>query len=197
MTTKNEYIASIMLEAADLLQMDESAGANGTRRRFYEERAKRDQKKVDELQRKVNQYKRAGYEDKAPINELEDTKKQLAKNKNTAHALDTRRTDTDRWHRDRLATISRVPAYYRTHNRSFDDWFNKNYKESDYEKANYKPNVASREIHASVVNDRINKRAAMKEAIDLLYDKAIECDTLDEATEYINKAERLESLIDE
>ena len=197
MTTKNEYIASIMLEAADLLQMDESAGANGARRRFYEERAKQDQKKVNELQRKVDRYKRAGYEDKAPIKELEDAKKQLAKNKNTAHALDTRRTDTDRWHRDRLATISKAPACYRSHNRSFDDWFNVNYKESDYEKANYKPNVTSREIHASVVNDRINKRAAMKEAIDLLYDKAMECDTIDEATEYINKAEQLELLIDE
>ena len=42
-----------------------------------------------------------------------------------------------------------------------------------------------------------NRRAAMKEAIDLLYDKAMECDTLDEATEYINKAEQLESLIDD
>ena len=197
MTTKNEYIASIMLEAADLLQMDESAGANGARRRFYEERAKQDQKKVDELQRKVDRYKRAGYEDKAPIKELEDAKKQLAKNKNTAHALDTRRTDTDRWHRRDLSLISKVPSYYRDHNRSFDDYFNRNYKESDYEKAYYKPSVNRRDLHTSVVNDRINKRAAMKEAIDLLYDKAMECDTLDEATEYINKAEQLESLIDE
>ena len=196
MTTKNEYIASIMLEAADLLQMDESAGANGARRRFYEERAKRDQEKVDELQRKVDQYKRAGYGDKAPIKELEDAKNQLAKNKNTAHALDTRRIDTDKSHRRHLSLISKVPSYYRGDNRSFDDLLHKNYKESDYEKAS-SGTPDNNWLHAAVANNRINRRAAMKEAIDLLYDKAMECDTLDEATEYINKAEQLESLIDD
>ena len=196
MTTKNEYIASIMLEAADLLQMDESAGDNGARRRFYEERAKRDQKKVDELQRKVDQYKRAGYEDKAPIKELEDAKKQLAKNRNTAHALDTRRTDTDRRHREYLSRISEVPGRYRSRMHSYDDVLHKNYKESDYEKAS-EGTPDNNWLHAFLANDRINKRAAMKEAIDLLYDKAMECDTLDEATEYIDKAEQLESLLDD
>ena len=43
----------------------------------------------------------------------------------------------------------------------------------------------------------VKRHKAIKEAIDLLYDKAMECDTLDEATEYINKAEQLESLLDE
>ena len=72
----------------------------------------------------------------------------------------------------------------------------KNYKESDYEKAS-SGTPDNNWLHAAVANNRINRRAAMKEAIDLLYDKAMECDTLDEATEYIDKAEQLESLIDD
>lgn len=41
-----------------------------------------------------------------------------------------------------------------------------------------------------------NTKAYIQEAIDLLYDKAIECDTIYEATEYIDKAEELEYLLD-
>ena len=39
-------------------------------------------------------------------------------------------------------------------------------------------------------------KAYIQEAIDLLYDKAIECDTIYEAAEYIDKAEELEYLLD-
>ena len=49
----------------------------------------------------------------------------------------------------------------------------------------------------SNADERMYNYKLLKEAIDLLYDKAIECDTLDEATEYINKAEQLETLIGE
>ena len=61
-------------------------------------------------------------------------------------------------------------------------------------------NISARGAAIRLNEDKVDSKeavTAMKEAIDLLYDKAMECDTIDEVTEYINKAEQLESLIDE
>ena len=52
-------------------------------------------------------------------------------------------------------------------------------------------------LNEDKVNDKEATKSAIREAIDLLYDKSMKCNTMDEAVEYINKAERLESLIDE
>ena len=52
-------------------------------------------------------------------------------------------------------------------------------------------------LNEDKVNDKEATKSAIREAIDLLYDKSMKCNTMDEAAEYINKAEQLESLIDE
>ena len=186
MTTKNEYIASIMLEAADLLQMDESAGANGAGERFYKEKIKAAQNKIKSLEKKAKAYKRAGYSDRGPAKEIKDLKDKI----------EDYEDNMDVYMRD----YHNISVNRRSANRSKNGLekgmiSDNNVYGEEYANAFHKNDKLRKE--KAEKNARINKRAAMKEAIDLLYDKAIECDTLDEATEYINKAEQLESLIGE
>ena len=188
MTTKNEYIASIMLEAADLLQMDESAGANGAGARFYDEKIKAAQNKIKSLEKKAKAYKRAGYSDRGPAKEIKDLKDKIKKYKDNMNFYDTKNNRERGIYKDEDSR-DRIIAGFNKYGLDAGD------NNRDYANA-YAKNIKLRKEKAEK-NARINKRAAMKEAIDLLYDKAIECDTLDEATEYINKAEQLESLIDE
>ena len=174
METKNEYIASIMLEAADLLKMDESAGANGSGRRYYEEKIKKEKDKVNALKKKADMYKRAGYGDAEPVTKYNDSVKKLKYFEDAKKNLDTRNGNARA-----EADMSKTG-------------YDNSYYEQDFYKNDKLRNMKEKK------NRRINNRAnALKEAIDLLYDKAMECDTMDEATEYINKAEQLESLIDE
>ena len=189
MTTKNEYIASIMLEAAELLKLDESAGANGAGARFYDEKIKAAQNKINSLEKSLKAYERAGYSDKIPakkkeINNLKNNIKEYKKNMNFHYNKNHKRAiDSEEEYGNKLiAEINREGIGVRGYNQDYRHAYHKNDKLRE-EKAKK--------------NARINSRAAMKEAIDLLYDKAIECDTLDEATEYINKAEQLEILIGE
>ena len=201
MTTKNEYIASIMLEAADLLQMDESAGANGAGERFYKEKVKTIQNKINSLKKKADAYERAGYEDKAPVKkELDKLKNELEKYKeNMRNFQKTSRSSIihprDRIHINRnLAKLSKNGGANVAYTDI--DWGGDTHNDPKGYFQAYHKNDKLREEKAKK-NARINKRAAIKEAIDLLYDKAMECNTLDEATEYIDKAEQLELLIDE
>ena len=202
MTTKNEYIASIMLEAADLLQMDESAGANGAGERFYREKVKTIQNKINSLQKKAKAYERAGYDDKGPKKELDKLKNEIEKYKE--HVRNFQKTS--RYPTSNNDPRARIEINRKLAKRSKDgdanfgytdiDWGGDTHNDPEGYFQAYHKNDKLREEKAKK-NARINRRAAMKEAIDLLYDKAMECDTLDEATEYINKAEQLEWLIDE
>ena len=198
MTTRNEYIASIMLEAADLLQMDESAGANGAAARFYDEKIKKQKDKIKSLEKKAKAYERAGYSDRGPAKEIKDLKDKIEFYKNQKENMSSKR-DYDpelsgRRDREKKATASKQGKTIRTWRDGILGRYDKHEYGHDYVDA-YHKNDKLREEKAKK-NARINKRVAMKEAIDLLYDKAMECDTIDEATEYIDKAEQLELLIE-
>ena len=186
MTTKNEYIASIMLEAAELLKLDESAGANGAGARFYDEKIKKQEEKIRSLKKKADAYKRAGYSDKAPTKDYIKELNMLNRLNDLKKKFDSKSQNKSQADRMNAAKYSKNAGGEDTNDHRILEPYNKAfYKNAEKRKESEKKNA------------RINKRAAMKEAIDLLYDKAMECDTLDEATEYIDKAEQLESLIGE
>ena len=176
METKNEYIASIMLEAAELLKndsMDESAGANGAGRRYYEEKIKSLQAKANSLKKKADMYKRAGYGDTGPASKYNDIMKKIKYFEDAKEYLDTRNGDARA--ADRSKTGSDGMYYEKDFHKkdSFRGW-----KEVD--------------------NRRINNRAkALKEAIDLLYEKAVLCEDAAEAEGYVQKAEELQKAIED
>jgi len=172
--TKNEQIASIMLEAAELLKndtMNESAGANGLIRRSLEERLKNPKLMVcgrplndsDKslynyvLKCKKNDYAKARQGDK----EANEFNAKMSKQDIDDYDTLTRTVKKDGW---------KLPA-------------------SEKNPGIHYPNYP--------LHDKINKRAALKEAIDLLYEKAAEVDTMDEAVELIDRAEALESLLED
>ena len=111
MTTKNEYIASIMLEAAELLKLDESAGANGAGARFYDEKIKAAQNKINSLEKKAKAYERAGYDDRGAAKEVKDLKNKIEFYKNQKKGINPKSEyDKDfsgRNHREVRAEASR------------------------------------------------------------------------------------------
>ena len=191
--TKNEYIASIMLEAAELLKLDESAGANGAGKRFYEEKIKATQNKINSLEKKANAYRRAGYGDKGPAKEIDDLKRKIKEYKKNMSKYDTKKDydssiydtkDREYVNGKRTAQLSKYGQYDDKfgYGREYSEAFNRGYftRKDKAEK-----------------NARINKRASLQEAIDLFYDKALLCEDADEAEGYIQKAEELQKAIED
>ena len=181
--TRNEYIASIMLEAAELLKLDESAGAHGAGKRFYEEKIKATQNKIKSLEKKANAYRRAGYEDKGPAAEIDKLKNDIKKYKNGMSIYDSKDKNKIYPNKEWSAKASKLGNYDTGH--------------SGYEYADaYHKNDGVRK-NKKKLHDRINKRASLQEAIDLFYDKALLCEDADEAEGYIQKAEELQKAIED
>ena len=180
--TRNEYIASIMLEAAELLKLDESAGANGAGKRFYEEKIKATQNKINSLEKKAKAYRRAGYEDKGPAREVAKLKDDIEHYKNIMDKYDTKKCR----YRNASARMSKSGFEYDDGLCNVDYAYTNAYHKNDGVRKNKKK-----------IHDRINKRASLQEAIDLFYDKALLCEDADEAEGYIQKAEELQKAIED
>ena len=179
--TKNEYIASIMLEAAELLKLDESAGANGAGKRFYEEKIRAMQNKINSLEKKAKAYRRAGYGDKGPAEEIDKLKNNMEKYKNLVKLYNSHEKYDDKH--------NKFAAYHSRNGNGLGLGYGYEYVDAYHKNDSVRKN---KKLH-----NRINKRASLQEAIDLFYDKALLCEDADEAEGYIQKAEELQKAIED
>ena len=197
MTTKNKYIASIMLEAAELLKND-SESLNESILMSKDERTSIKNNKTNMKKASTKQlYKAALNGNSDAIKAWANTMKKL---------ISEASSDYELYHIGQDLEFSQVSALKKNIpelQKSISPLIQIIKKKLNISRDMSIINAYEQLTNKSLKNKENKNRkkeatkAALQEAIDLLYNKAIECDTLDEATEYINKAEQLESLIDE
>ena len=197
MKTKNKYIASIMLEAAELLKSD-SESLNESILMSKDERTAIKNNKTNMKKASTKQlYKAALNGNSDAIKAWANTMKKL---------ISEASSDYELYHIGQDLEFSQVSALKKNIpelQKSISPLIQIIKKKLNISRDMSIINAYEQLTNKSLKNKENKNRkkeatkAALQEAIDLLYDKAMECDTLDEATEYIDKAEQLELLIDE
>ena len=215
--TKNEYIASIMLEAAELLKSNYEILNEGYMKDSYD-LVKDDFRTIENNMIKANNLRRQSKFDESikvlteTLEIIKNTKIKV-KNMNNPTLLQkiissifdkngyiSRKTELKNKAGHVIYVKSRGDSDLKGTKKIIDSFLNacKSDVLSMIALCNkFDAGKIQNQMIGSNADERMYNYKLLKEAIDLLYDKAMECDTLDEATEYINKAEQLESLIDE
>ena len=197
MKTKNKYIASIMLEAAELLKND-SESLNESILMSKDERTAIKNNKTNMKKASTKQlYKAALNGNSDAIKAWTNTMKKL---------ISEASSDYELYHIGQDLEFSQVNALKKNIpelQKSISPLIQIIKKKLNISRDMSIINAYEQLTNKSLKNKENKNRkkeatkSAIREAIDLLYDKSMKCNTMDEAAEYINKAERLESLIDE
>ena len=192
MTTKNEYIASIMLEAAELLKEDD---LNESILMSKEERSAVKNNRTNMKKGSVKQlYKAALNGNPDAIKAWGNTMKKIISDTSGKYELYHIGQDLEFSHV--AASKKNVPELQKAISILI-----KNVKK----KLNIPNSVSIINAYDEITNKSINekkmekknKKEALQEAIDLLYDKAMLCEDADEAEGYVQKAEELQQAVED
>ena len=182
--SRNELVASIMLEAAELLKNDtlNEAGARDKYLKMLADKQDKIKKEIALEEKKIDFGKKDTGKLKSLKNEYEKIKDDASKYSARVHygyegdhGKDLRKiiNNKDRMHKMDVSDI----------------YFNKQFKD----------NFSGKK--GSELQQRITKRGerqkALKEAVDLLYERAVLCEDAEEASAYVEKAEELQKAIED
>ena len=185
--TRNEQIASIMLEAAELLKNDTLNESGGARDKYLKMLADKDDKLKKEI---ALEKKKIGFgkRDRSRLDKLEDAREQIF---NKAEKYSGKvGIENDGEIRKNLNVNPKkkynLDAYIR------DD------AEAKYK---FKNDLDKNLKRGSKLQQHITKRGerqkALKEAVDLLYERAVLCEDAEKVSSYIEKAEILQEAMSE
>ena len=189
MITKNEYIASIMLEAAELLKEDD---LNESILMGKDERTAVKNNKINMKKASTKQLY------KAALNGNSDAVKAWA---NTMKKLISEASnDYELYHIGQDLEFSQVSVLKKNVpelQRAISILIQSIKKKLNISRDMSIINAYEQMTNKSLKKNKKPKKEALQEAIDLLYDKAILCEDAGEAAEYVQKAEELQKAIED